>query len=130
MGQLTTLDTPPDNVIEGNFSVAKEEVQRTFQATISSLTEKLKSGVGKDRGLDNIMVEAVRPNRETAFFALRQYLLKRAAHITTKSVFDLALRNVKPKVTTKGIRHTFEWYEPGDPSAPVASYEVILIEIG
>lgn len=128
MNALTPLaqGDEPVGSIDGDFSVKSEEIIHTFQATVSSMVEKLNSKPGTDRGLENFMVDSAKADTTTAFFALRQYLVKRSAHALTRQIFDLALQGVKPKTSRKGNRFSYEWYDGFD---LIAAYQVILIEI-
>ena len=131
------MDTPTyyiepgddDIVLESTDIVVRESKPLIqMQATVSSFWTRLKGSVASDLGLENILMEGERANKDVAYEALKEYLVKRNANHITKLIYRSLLDGVKPKYTkVSAIKHRFQFIDrSGD---PINAYDVILVKL-
>lgn len=123
MGEQPTVIEPnsDDIVLESTDVVVHEsKPDKRLQATIVSAHDT-------DKSIDNIMVDAPEANKDAAWFALKEYLIKRFGHQRTRMIFRAYLDGVKP--TMKKERGKFVWYFKDAEGEHINTYFVTLIEL-
>lgn len=131
MGQATRDDTlapSPDDIVGTSVVVHESEPDKSLQATITSMNTTMRAGMERrDPGIENILLESPRANKDAAYFALKEYIVKRSHNPLVKLIFRAVLDGAKPKYEKVGQKHVFHFHDAD--GGYLNSYNVTLIEL-